>query len=368
MITGIKKVQLDREWIFFGLIGAVLLLAPTLLSEFRLNLLAKFLTYAIIAIGIDLLWGYGGMLSLGQGVFFGLGAYSMAMYLKLEAAGGELPDFMVWSGLTELPFFWKPFHNFWFALGAAVIIPAMVAALMGFVVFRSRIRGVYFSILTQALALIVTILLIGQQPYTGGTNGITNFSTVFGFSLADSSTQTVLYFITVICLGCVYLFCRWLTNSRFGKIMIAIRDAENRIRFCGYNPVMFKAFIFAFSACLAGLAGALFVPQVGIISPAMIGVVPSIEMVIWVAVGGRGTLYGAVLGALLVNGAKSYLSESFPDAWLYLLGLLFIAVVLLIPDGMVGLFRRLHKNQKATWYSPSGVAIQMRSHAEFSKK
>lgn len=186
--------------------------------------------------------------------------------------------------------------------------------------------------------------------------------------MADSSTQTVLYFVTVICLGCIYLLCRWLTSSRFGKILIAIRDAENRIRFCGYDPLKFKVFIFALSASLAGLAGALFVPQVGIISPAMIGVVPSIEMVIWVAVGGRGTLYGAVLGALLVNGAKSYLSESFPDAWLYLLGLLFIAVVLLVPDGIVGLFRRWHKGRKVAQYSPSGVEIQVRGHLQLSKK
>nr|WP_202820017.1 urea ABC transporter permease subunit UrtC [Calderihabitans maritimus] len=343
-----SKLRLDKEWLLFGLMIVVLLLAPTFLSDFRLSLLAKFLTYAIVAISLDLLWGYGGMLSLGQGVFFGLGAYSMAMYLKLMAAGSALPDFMVWSGLTELPWFWKPFHYAWFAIGASVIIPAMVAAIIGFVIFRSRIRGVYFSILTQALALVITILLVGQQPYTGGTNGITNFSTILGFSLSDTSTQTTLYFITVICLACVYILCRWLTGSRFGRILIAIRDAEARVRFCGYNTVMFKVFTFALSAGLAGLGGALFVPQVGIISPAMIGVVPSIEMVIWVAVGGRGTLIGAILGALIVNGAKSYLSESFPDAWLYLQGLLFIAVILLVSGGVMGIFKKLNKSQKIT--------------------
>jgi len=346
MRAGFKKLLWSKEWLLLGAFMTILLLAPAFLSNFRLNLLAKFLAYAIAAVGIDLLWGYGGMLSLGQGVFFGLGAYCMAMYLKLGAAGSGLPDFMTWSGLTELPWFWKPFHFAWFALGASLLLPALVAMVTGFIVFRSRLRGVYFSILTQALALVATILFIGQQPYTGGTNGITNFSTIFGLSLADPSTQTALYFTTVIFLAIVYLFCRWLTGSRLGRIVIAVRDAENRLRFCGYDPVKFKVFVFALSAGLAGLAGALFAPQVGIVSPAMLGVIPSIEMVIWVAAGGRGTLFGAVLGTLVVNMAKSYLSESFPDAWLYLQGLLLVSIVLLVPEGIIGLFKRLPKARK----------------------
>jgi urea transport system permease protein len=356
----INDLLLDRKWILFFVLMVILFLAPVFLSDFRLNLLAKYLVYAIIALGLDLIWGYGGMLSLGQGVFFGLGAYCMAMYLKLGSAGGELPDFMAWSGLTELPWFWKPFQYAWIAVGASVIIPALVATIIGFIIFRSRVHGVYFAILTQALALVVTILLIGQQPYTGGTNGITNFSTIFGFSLADSSAQIILYFITVICLGLVYLFCHWLTESSFGRILIAIRDAEDRIRFCGYNPVTFKVFIFAISAGLAGLAGALFVPQVGIISPAMIGIVPSIEMVIWVAVGGRGTLFGAILGALIVNGCKSYLSESFPDAWLYFLGILYVAVILLVPEGIIGLTKKFFIKRKAS-ISTDSFFLHMRN-------
>lgn len=320
---------------------ALLLSAPLFLSEFRLSLLGKFLAYAILALGIDLIWGYTGMLSLGHGVFFGLGAYCTAMYLKLEAAAGGLPDFMSWSGLTELPWFWKPFQYGWFALGMAIVLPVALAAVLGYLTFRSRIRGVYFSILTQALALIFVILFIGQQPYTGGTNGITNYKTIFGHYLTNPSVQTTLYLITVLFLVFTYLFCRRLTSSRFGRILVAIRDSENRLRFSGYDPVLFKVFVFALSAGIAGLAGILFVTQVGIISPAMMGIVPSIEMVIWVAVGGRGTLTGAVIGAVLVNAAKSSFSESFPDAWLYFLGTLFVLAVLLFPDGIMGLFNKL---------------------------
>lgn len=320
------------------LIAAFLLLvvAPLALGEFRLSLLGKFLCFAILAVGLDLIWGYGGMLSLGQGLFFGLGAYAMAMYLKLEASKGQLPDFMSWSGLETLPAFWQPFHSPVFAIAAAILVPAALAAVLGWFVFRSRIQGVYFSLITQALALIATILFIGQQPITGGTNGITNLATIFGYPLVQRNTQMALYFVTVICLGLVYLFARRLIDSRFGRLLVAMRDDENRVRFLGYNPVTLKTLIFAVAAGLAGLAGALFVPQVGIISPTSMGVVPSIEMVIWVAVGGRGTLGGAVLGAILVNWGKSSFSEAFPDYWQYFLGALFIGSVLLFPAGIVG--------------------------------
>jgi len=338
---------------------ALLLLAPLFLSEFRLSLLGKFLSYAILALGIDLIWGYTGMLSLGHGVFFGLGAYCTAMYLKLEATGGGLPDFMSWSGLTGLPWFWQPFEHGWFALVMAIVLPVSLAAILGYLTSRSRIHGVYFSILTQALALIFVILFVGQQPYTGGTNGITNFSTIFGYDLAAPSVQTVLYYISVFFLVATYLFCHRLVNSRFGRILVAIRDSENRVRFSGYNPVWFKTFVLALSAGIAGLAGALFVTQVGIISPAMMGIVPSIEMVIWVAVGGRGTLTGAVIGAILVNAAKSSFSESFPDAWLYFLGFLFILVVLLFPDGITGLFTRLsHRYHRVTSNISTGKTVK----------
>jgi urea transport system permease protein len=335
-------IQIGRRWAAPVLLALLLLvLAPLGLSDFRLNLLGKFLTYAIVAVGLDLLWGYGGMLSLGQGLFFALGAYGMGMYLKLEASGKQLPDFMVWSGLEQLPLFWAPFRYPVFALAAALIVPAALAALIGFLVFRSRIQGVYFSIITQALTLIVSLLFIGQQPLTGGTNGITNLSTIFGYSLAEESTQRALYFATAVCLIGVYVLCRWLADSRLGRLLVATRDDENRARFLGYNPVMIKTLVFALAGGLAGLAGALFIPQVGIISPSAMGVVPSVEMVIWVAVGGRGTLIGPIAGAILTNWAKSGLSESLPTIWQYFQGALFVGVVLLFPQGLAGVVRQL---------------------------
>jgi urea transport system permease protein len=331
-----------RDYLPFAVTGVVLLVvAPAVLSEFRLNLLAKFLTFAIIAVGLDLLWGYTGMLSLGHGVFFGLGGYAMAMYLKLAAADGDLPDFMTWSGLETLPWFWAPFKHAWFALPAVIIGPGLLAFLLGYLMFRSRVTGVYFSIITQALALILSIFFVGQQAYTGGTNGLTNFTTVFGRYVAAPETQRALYFITVIVLGVVYLTGRHITHSRFGRLLVAIRDDENRVRFSGYNVALIKATVFAISAGMAGLAGALFVPQVGIISPANLGVVPSIEMVVWVAVGGRGTLSGAVAGAVLVGAAKSNFSEAFPEIWQYFLGALFIGSVVLFPAGVVGSLQRV---------------------------
>lgn len=330
-----------RDWMPVAVAGVLLLVvAPALLPEFRLSLLAKFLTFAIVAVGLDLLWGYAGMLSLGQGVFFGLGGYAMAMYLKLEASGEDLPDFMSWSGLDALPWFWAPFRHAWFALPAAVIGPGVLAFLLGYLVCRSRVKGVYFSLITQALALILSVFLVGQQAYTGGTNGLTNYLTIFGRYVIAPETQRALYYVTVICLGAAYLLSRGITRSRFGRLLVATRDDENRVRFSGYNVVLIKALVFALAAGMAGLAGALFVPQVGIISPANLGVVPSIEMVVWVAVGGRGTLAGAVLGAVLVGMARSYLSEAFPEVWQIILGGLFIGAVVLFPQGLLGFARR----------------------------
>jgi urea transport system permease protein len=336
-----RLAAVARDVVPFAVVALLLLVvAPAVLSEFRLNLLAKFLTFAIIAVGLDLLWGYAGMLSLGQGVFFGLGGYAMAMYLKLVAADGDVPDFMNWSGVETLPWFWAPFRYPWFALPLAVIGPAVVAFLLGYLVFRSRVTGVYFSIITQALALILAIFFVGQQAYTGGTNGLTNYTTIFGQYVAAPETQRAFYFITVIALGVVYLVSRSITRSRFGRLLIAVRDDENRVRFSGYNVVLIKAVVFAIAGGMAGLAGALFVPQVGIISPANMGVVPSIEMVVWVAVGGRGTLAGAVLGAVLVGWARSNLSEEFPEIWQYFLGALFIGSVVLFPLGILGFVRQ----------------------------
>ena len=323
-----------------------LLAAPLTLSDFHLNLLGKFLTYAIVALGLDLIWGYGGMLSLGQGLFFGLGGYAMAMHLKLESSGGALPDFMSWSGRESLPVFWEPFRSPVFAVAAAVLVPTAVAALVGYLVFRSRVQGVYFSLITQALTLIASILFIGQQAVTGGTNGITNLKTVFGFPRGSAATQTVLYFATLCGLCAAYLFCRGITRSRFGRLLVAMRDDENRARFLGYNPVTLKTLVFAISAGIAGAAGALFVCQVGLISPSTMGVVPSIEMVTWVAVGGRGTLIGAIVGALLVSWGKGVLSESYPEIWQLCFGALFAAAVMLLPSGIAGAIQGAGKKLK----------------------
>jgi len=335
----------------------VLLLLPFVLSDFRLNLLGKFLTFAIVALGIDLVWGYTGILTLGHGVFFSLGAYAMGMYLKLQ--NESLPDFMMWSGLTELPWFWKPFVHVWFAIPMAILVPVAVAVIIGVPTFRARIRGPYFAILTQALALVFSILFIGQQPYTGGTNGVTNLHAIFGHSLSEPATMRGLYLTTTVVLMLIFLFARWLVSTKMGRILVAIRDGENRFRFLGYNSTLFKVVVYALSAALAGLAGALYVPQVGIISPSMMGILPSVEMAIWVAVGGRGTLVGAVVGALVVNFAKTYLSESFPSSWLYFQGVLFIGVVLLFPQGIVGLLAKLPWQRKA----PEAAAEEAKASA-----
>jgi len=329
------------QMLLVALVGFLLIFVlPSFVSEFRLNLLGKLFAFAIIAIGLDLLWGYGGMLSLGQGVFFGLGGYAMAMFMKLEAQDGTLPDFMTWSGLDSLPWFWQPFGHWWFAIPIAVIGPGILAFFLGYMVFRSRVKGVYFSILTQALALILSTFFIGQQPYTGGTNGITNLTTLFGEPLILAETQQTLYSVTVVVMLAMYLLAWGITRSRFGRLLVALRDDEERVRFTGYNVALIKSVVFAISCAMAGVAGALFVPQVGIISPANMAIVPSIEMVIWVAVGGRGTLAGAIVGAVTVGLARSYLSEEFPEIWLYFLGGLFVGSVILFPNGIVGSLRQ----------------------------
>jgi urea transport system permease protein len=320
--------------------------SPLRVSDFTLNLFGKFLAYAILALGIDLIWGYTGVLSLGHGVFFGLGAYAMGMHLMLEIGTRSvyqnvLPDFMVWNRLTELPLFWKPFYSGIFTVLAAVSVPAAVALVFGYLTFRSRIRGVYFSIITQALALCAWLMFNRNTMNLGGTNGLSGFKTIFGAPLDSEATQRGLYLVTVICLAAAYLLCRWITTSPVGQVLVAIRDSETRVPFSGYSPAAFKLFVFVVSAALAGVAGALYVSQVGIITPARMGVLPSIEMIIWVAVGGRGTLVGAVLGAIGVNWLQSLLTTSYPDLWLLVLGGLFMGVVLLFPDGVAGGVRSL---------------------------
>ncbi|MFY1694438.1 MULTISPECIES: urea ABC transporter permease subunit UrtC [unclassified Solwaraspora] len=323
----------------FVTVGVVLLVvAPLALSPFRLDLLAKYLCYAIVAVGIYLAWGRGGMLTLGQGVFFGLGGYAMGMYLKLSDAGeGNLPDFMVWSGVETLPAIWAPFRNPFFALAMVVVLPTAVALILGTLVFRQRVRGAYFAVLSQALAAAFVILLVGQQGLTGGTNGLTNVQFFFGLDLYDPTQKRIVYYVCVGALGLVFLAAWQLTHSRFGKLLVAIRDGEDRVRFLGYDPAVVKTLVYALSAAMAGIAGALFVPVVGILGPADLGVVPSIEMLVAVAIGGRFSLVGAVGGAILFNYGSTVLSEQWPSGWLYLLGGLFIAVMMWAPRGLAGL-------------------------------
>ncbi len=322
----------------FALVAvALLLIAPNVLSDFRLSLLAKFLCFAIVALGIGLAWGQGGMLVLGQGLFFGLGGYCMGMYMKLSEAGaGELPDFMTWSGVEKLPWLWGPFRSAWFALPAAILLPMAIAAIVGAAIFRQRVRGAYFAILSQALAAAFVIVLVGNQGLTGGTNGLTNFQSFFGLSLANPQDRQILYFIVAVVLLVVFLATRKLVIGRYGRLLIAVRDDEDRVRFLGYDPTRVKLLAYVLAAGMAGLAGALFVPVVGIISPALLGVVPSIEMVIWVALGGRTALAWAAAGAVIVNWAKTGVSEQFPSGWLYLQGLLFVVVILFLPNGIAG--------------------------------
>ena len=320
--------------------------SPLHVSNFTLNLFGKFLTYAILALGLDLLWGYAGVLSLGHGVFFGLGAYAMGMHLMLEIGAksvyqSALPDFMVWNQVKELPLFWRPFYSGSFTLVAIVLVPALFALVFGFLAFRSRIRGVYLSIITQALALSAWLVFNRNEMNLGGTNGLADFKTVFGVPLNQASTQRLLYVITAVALVGAWVLCLWITRSRAGKVLVAIRDSETRVLFSGYAPADYKLFVFVVSAVLAGVAGALYVPQVGIITPAKIGVLPSIEMVVWVAAGGRGTLIGAIVGAIGVNWIQSWLTTSYPDLWLLFLGALFMGVVLFFPDGVVGGLQRL---------------------------
>ncbi len=316
----------------------LLLILPLLVSEFRLGLVGRFLSLAIVALGIDLIWGFTGLLSLGHGIFFALGGYAFAMYLSLESLPpGELPEFFSLYGVSSLPWFWQPFYNFPFTLLAIVTIPALVAGLFGYLVFRNRIRGVYFSILTQAALVVFFNFFNGQQKLINGTNGLKTSTTVFlGQEVGSSRMQFFFYVVTVLSVVAVYALCRWLTSGRFGRMLVAIRDDENRVRFSGYNPASFKVLVFSVSGAIAGIAGALYTVQSGIISPQAMDIAFSIEMVIWVAVGGRATLVGAILGAVLVNMARSLLSERFPNVWLFFQGALFLLVVTALPDGLIG--------------------------------
>jgi urea transport system permease protein len=350
----LRTIHTPRQWLILAAVSCVLLLFPVLnamgteggaVPDRIIPLLGKFLCYGMVAVAMDLVWGFTGVLSLGHAVFFSLGGYAMGMYL-MRAIGkegvyrSELPDFMVFLDWKELPWYWHGFQNFSFAAAMALIMPALLACLFGFFAFRSRIRGVYFSIITQALTFALMLLMFRNDTGFGGNNGMTDFKRLLGHPLAEQSTKRMLYVATVFALLGTYLICRYVVTSKLGRVLLALRDAESRVMFSGYEPRDYKLFVWTLSAMLCGLAGALYVPQVGIINPSELAPANSIEIAIWVAVGGRSTLVGGALGALLVNGLKSWLTAAYPELWLYVLGALFIAVTLFLPQGVVGLFAR----------------------------
>lgn len=358
------EVSHSGKWQSTEVIGMVALsviifmVLPLFLDVFRLNLVGKYLSYAFVAVGLVLCWGYAGTLSLGQGVFFGLGGYCMAMFLKLEASDPittkiqstpGIPDFMDWNQLTALPWFWKPFESLTFSIIAIFLVPGVLAFIIGVAMFKRRVGGVYFAIITQAIAAILTILIVGQQGYTGGVNGMTDLRTLHGWDIRTDSAKYILYYLNgVLLLGCI-LFSRFILNSKLGKLLLALRDKEERVRFSGYDVASFKVFVFVFAAMLAALGGAMFTLQVGFMSPSFVGIVPSIEMVIFTAVGGRMSLVGAVFGTLLVNFAKTYFSESFPQLWLLFMGGLFIVVVMYFPNGLAGVMAQHRDKLQSIW-------------------
>jgi urea transport system permease protein len=346
MSERLEPVLGRKGWLAFAVVTALVCVSVLQVPDYLVTLLGKFLCFATVAIAMDLLWGYAGILSLGHGVFFALGGYAMGMYLMLAIGDAgvyrsKLPDFMVFLDWKELPWFWRPFDNFALALVACVLLPGLLAYVFGFFAFRSRIRGVYFSIITQALTFALMLLFFRNETGLGGNNGLTNFKHLYGYPLAEASTKLGLCLLSALACAGTFLLARFVVTSKAGRVLRAVRDQESRVMFSGYDPRGFKLFVFTLSAAICGLAGALYVPQVGIINPSELQPSNSIEMAIWVAVGGRGSLLGAPLGAFVVNGAKSWFTVALPDFWLYVLGVLFIAVTLLFPDGLVGLSSRL---------------------------
>ena len=348
------KTFLNMPTILNLLIMALLLLVilPGSMDIFRLNLVGKYLCYAFAALGLVLCWGYCGIMSLGQGIFFGLGGYAMAMFLKLEASTPEftstqntpgIPDFMDWNSLTELPIFWEPFKYLPSTLVLMIAVPSLVAFVIAYAMFKRRVSGVYFSIITLAIASIITILFVGQQGYTGGINGITDLKTFLGYDIRTDDAKYLLYFICVILLLTVILLSKFLLASKFGKLLVAIRDQEERVRFSGYDVANFKIAVFVLAAAISSLGGALFALQVNFVSPSLIDIASSIELLIFCAVGGRLSIFGAVYGTLLVNFAKTNISEAFPELWTILIGALFILVVMSFPEGLAGIYNKYLK-------------------------
>ena len=350
--------------IFLGLLVLLMLAVPVLnlgfpegsslhLSTYTVTLIGKYICYALLAIALDLVWGYCGILSLGHGAFFALGGYAMGMYLMRQIGdrgvygNPELPDFMVFLNWKELPWYWFGFDQFWFAALMVVLVPGLLAFIFGWLAFRSRVTGVYLSIITQALTYALLLAFFRNEMGFGGNNGLTDFKDILGFSLQSDVTRVMLFSLSGLALGLGYLVSRYIVSSKLGRVVVAIRDAEDRTRFIGYNVERYKVWIFVVSAILAGIAGAFYVPQVGIINPSEFSPLNSIELAIWVAVGGRGTLYGAVVGALLVNYAKTYFTGALPEVWLFALGGLFVVVTLFLPKGIVGLLSEKRSGKQA---------------------
>jgi urea transport system permease protein len=358
--------RFDRggKW-FLAVLAAVAVAVPILnqvvpassafhLSAFGITLIGKYLCYGMLALAVDLIWGYCGILSLGHAAFFSLGGYAMGMYLMRQIGTrgvyGDpiLPDFMVFLNYKALPWFWYGFNHFLFALAMMIVVPALLALVFGWFAFRSRVTGVYFSIITQALTYALMLAFFRNDMGFGGNNGFTDFKDILGFDLHSDLTHVVLLVITAVTLAACYIMCRAIVESRAGRVVLAIRDAESRTRFLGYPVESFKLWLFVFSAIIAGIAGALYVPQIGIINPSEFAPINSIEAVIWVAVGGRGTLYGAIIGAVAVNYAKTYLTGAFPEIWLYALGALFVLVTIFLPRGIIGLISAARKERGGT--------------------
>ncbi len=355
--TALSRLYGTRGWIVLGAFAVALFVVlpllslavpaghPLHLSQYWVTLAGKIMCYAIVALAMDLVWGYAGILSLGHGLFFALGGYAMGMYLMRQIGRegqyqADLPDFMVFLDWKAYPWQWWNTDQFWWAALLVVLVPGLLAFVFGYFAFRSRVKGVYFSIITQALTFAAMLLFFRNATGFGGNNGFTDFKRILGFAITTPETRMALFAATGAALIGTLLVGRWLVTSKFGRVMMAIRDAEQRVAFCGYNTVHYKLFIWTLSAVLCGIAGALYVPQVGIINPSEMSPANSIEIAIWVAVGGRGTLTGAIVGAGLVNGAKSFFTQAFPEYWLYVLGLLFILVTLFMPQGVVGVVRR----------------------------
>ena len=343
--------------IFLSILFLVTIIVPVLnllvpsdsifyLSTYTVTIIGKYLTYALLAIAVDLVWGYMGILSLGHGAFFALGGYAMGMYLMRQIGdrgvygNPNLPDFMVFLDWKELPWFWHGFDQFWFAMIMIILIPGLLAFIFGWLAFRSRVTGVYLSIMTQALVYALMLAFFRNELGFGGNNGLTDFKDILGFNLQNDSTRVGLFISSSIALAAGYLASRAITTSRLGRVAVAIRDSQNRVRFTGYKVENVQLFIFTFSAVMAGIAGALYVPQVGIINPGEFSPINSIEMVIWVAIGGRYTLYGGVIGALIVNYSKTFLTSAVPEIWLFVLGGMFILVTIFLPKGIVGLVKK----------------------------